>query len=66
MQRWYAMVGPQIRMTTGLDQVWVFDGKYYLVLVGLLVVWALLFLDLLIGLQRRRARWCRACRSSFA
>jgi hypothetical protein len=37
----------QIKMTTGADQVWVFDGKYYVVLVGLLVVWSLLFLNLL-------------------
>jgi hypothetical protein len=37
----------QIKMTTGADQVWVFDGKYYLVLAGLLVVWSLLFLDML-------------------
>jgi hypothetical protein len=36
----------QIKMSTGADQVWVFDGKYYVVLVGLLVVWGLLFLDL--------------------
>jgi hypothetical protein len=36
----------QIKMATGADQVWVFDGKYYFVLVGLLVVWGLLFLDL--------------------
>jgi hypothetical protein len=36
----------QIKMATGADQVWVFDGKYYLVLVGLLVVWGMLFLDL--------------------
>ena len=34
-------------MTTGADQVWVFDGKYYVVLVGLLMVWGMLFLDLL-------------------
>ena len=37
----------QLALTTGLDQVWVFDGKYYLVLIGLLMVWGLLFLDLL-------------------
>ena len=36
----------QIKMSTGADQVWVFDGKYYLVLIGLLAVWSLLFLDL--------------------
>ena len=37
----------QIGMATGADQVWVFDGKYYAVLVGLLIVWGMLFLDLL-------------------
>ena len=42
--RWSAQ---QIKMATGADQVWVFDGKYYVVLVGLLLVWGMLFLDLL-------------------
>src|SRR5271157_5619728 len=37
----------QIAVSTGLDQVWVFDGKYYVVLVGLLLVWGLLFLEML-------------------
>jgi hypothetical protein len=37
----------QITMTSGADQLWVFDGKYYMLLVALLVVWALFFLDLL-------------------
>src|SRR5262249_33207104 len=36
----------QIKMSTGADQVWVFDGKYYIVLAGLLVIWSLLFLNL--------------------
>jgi len=36
----------QIKMSTGADQVWVFDGKYYIILAGLLIVWSLLFLDL--------------------
>jgi hypothetical protein len=36
----------QIRVATGADQVWIFDGKYYVVLIGLLVLWSLLFLDL--------------------
>jgi hypothetical protein len=36
----------QITLATGLDQVWVFDTKYYVVLMGLLVVWALMFLGL--------------------
>jgi hypothetical protein len=42
--RWSAQ---QIKMATGADQVWVFDGKYYVVLVGLLLVWGMLFLELL-------------------
>jgi len=37
----------QIALSTGLDQVWVFDGKYYIVLIGLLAIWGLLFLELL-------------------
>jgi hypothetical protein len=36
----------QITLTTGLDQVWVFDKKYYLVLLGLTAIWSLLFLGL--------------------
>jgi hypothetical protein len=41
--RWSAQ---QITLTTGLDQVWVFDAKYYAVLIGLLIVWGSLFLHL--------------------
>ena len=37
----------QIALTTGADQVWVFDGKYYFVLIGLLLVWGLLFMAML-------------------
>src|ERR1041385_2501594 len=37
----------QIKMSTGVDQVWVFDAKYYIVLLGLLAVWTLLFFELL-------------------
>jgi hypothetical protein len=37
----------QITLTTGLDQVWVFDGKYYAVLVALLFIWAMMFLNLI-------------------
>ena len=36
----------QINLTTGLDQVWVFDAKYYIVMVGLVLVWGLLFLNM--------------------
>src|SRR5271157_1915160 len=44
----------QIVSTTGVDQVWVFDLKYYFVLVGLLLVWGLLFLELMHRLGPRR------------
>jgi hypothetical protein len=37
----------QISLTTGVDQAWVFDAKYYVVMVGLLLVWGLLFLNLI-------------------
>jgi len=37
----------QVATSTGLDQVWVFDGKYYVVLTGMLLIWGLLFLDLI-------------------
>ena len=36
----------QLTMATGLDQVWVFDSKYFIVLIGLLIAWGLLFLGL--------------------
>jgi len=36
----------QISMTTAVDKSWVFDAKYYVVLVGLLLVWGALFLEL--------------------
>jgi hypothetical protein len=42
--RWYPA---QITKITGADQLWVFDAKYYLVLIGLLLVWGVLFLNLL-------------------
>ena len=32
---------------TGLDQVWVFDSKYFIVLVAMLIAWGLLFLGLI-------------------
>jgi hypothetical protein len=35
----------QFTLAFGVDQVFVFDGKYYFILVGLLVVWASLFLE---------------------
>jgi hypothetical protein len=37
----------QISLTTGTDQVWVFDSKYYFLQVALLILWASLFLNLL-------------------
>ena len=42
--KWFAS---QITLTTGLDQVRVFDGKYYGILLGLLFVWTLMFLHLI-------------------
>lgn len=36
----------QIAMSSGLEQTWMFDGKYYVVLVALLLIWGMLFLDL--------------------
>lgn len=36
----------QVLVSTGLDQVRVFDAKYYFVLAGLVMVWGLLFLQL--------------------
>jgi len=42
--RWYPS---QVARITGADQVWVFDAKYYLALVGLLLLWGVLFLDLI-------------------
>ena len=44
----------QIKMSTGADQVWVFDDKYYFMLIALLMVWGLLFLDLLKSYGTRR------------
>ncbi|SPE39789.1 conserved membrane hypothetical protein [Candidatus Sulfopaludibacter sp. SbA3] len=42
----FAAVSPRdMRIATGLDQVWLFDGKYYVVLVGLLLAWGLMFLE---------------------
>jgi hypothetical protein len=37
----------QINLTTGLDQVWVFDAKYGVVMVGLVLAWGLLLLNLI-------------------
>jgi hypothetical protein len=43
----------QISLATGADQVWVFDGKYYFILAGLLLIWGSLFLELIRGRSRR-------------
>ncbi len=43
----------QFSLTTGADQVWVFDAKYYFILAGLLLIWGSLFLELLRGRGRR-------------
>jgi hypothetical protein len=37
----------QIQVTSGADQVWVFDSKYYAILVCLVMIWGLLFLNLI-------------------
>jgi hypothetical protein len=37
----------QLTVATGLDQLWVFDAKYYVVLMGLAGVWGILFLGLI-------------------
>jgi hypothetical protein len=42
--RWSAM---QLTISSGVDQVWIFDTKYYIVLVALLAIWGLLFVALL-------------------
>jgi hypothetical protein len=44
----------QLTRATGLDQVWVFDSKYYIVLVALLIVWGLLFLAQVRGFGARQ------------
>jgi len=42
--RWFPA---QMGKFSGADQVWVFDGKYYWILVGLLFLWGVLFLRLI-------------------
>ena len=37
----------QIVLATGLDQFWVFDSKYAVVLIALLFIWAAMFLSLI-------------------
>src|SRR5579871_3979004 len=49
----------QVLSATGLDQVWVFDGKYLVILGALLLLWGLPFASLL-----RDAGW-RATLSSL-
>jgi hypothetical protein len=41
--RWYPT---QVTGITGADQVYVFDGKYFLVMTALLIAWGMVFLDL--------------------
>jgi hypothetical protein len=43
----------QFVSVTGADQVWVFESKYYLLLIALLAIWSVLFLNLL---RQRGAR----------
>jgi hypothetical protein len=42
----YIWLPQQIMSTTGIDQLWVFDNKYAVPLLGLLLIWLLLFLRL--------------------
>jgi hypothetical protein len=44
----------QIQMSPGFDQGWLFDAKYFVVLVGLLLAWGVLFLELLRSSGARR------------
>jgi len=37
----------QFTVFSGIDQVWVFDGKYYVIAMGLIATWGLLFLSLI-------------------
>ena len=43
----YLWVPQQIVMVTGADQLWVFDDKYFVPFLGLLLVWVLLLVRLL-------------------
>jgi hypothetical protein len=43
----------QVLTATGLDQVWVFDAKYILIMLGLLLLWGFAFVTLL---RRSRLR----------
>lgn len=36
-------------LTAAADQIWLFDGKYYVVMIGLLLAWGVMFLELLHG-----------------
>lgn len=36
----------QLSLSTGADQLWIFDGKYYFLQAGLLLVWGILFVQL--------------------
>ena len=49
----FALVAGTVDVGHGLDQVWIFDSKYYIVLMGLLLVWGTLFLGLLRGAGAR-------------
>ena len=44
----------QVQMSPGFDQGWLFDAKYFLVLIGLLLAWGVLFLELLRSSGARR------------
>jgi len=44
----------QIALATGLDQAWVFDSKYYALMMALLLFWILLFLNVVRSSDARR------------
>ncbi len=43
----------QISLATGADQVWVFDGKYFVLMAALFVVWGAFLIDVLRGRKGR-------------
>src|SRR5215510_9092677 len=47
----------QIKLTTGADQLWVFDDKYNLGLYALLLVWGLTFAPLVSTRGLREVVW---------
>jgi hypothetical protein len=44
----------QLMLTTGLDQIWIFDSKYYALRMALLFLWIVLFLNMVRGSDARQ------------